>query len=46
MRAGAYDFIEKPFCRQPVVLGWLSGRSKKRRLVLENRSLRNALEGQ
>lgn len=42
MREGAYDFIEKPFPVQ--VLFSVAGRAiEKRRLVLENRTLREAL---
>ncbi len=44
MRAGAYDFIEKPF--QVSRLYTVIERAfEKRRLVLENRTLRGALEG-
>lgn len=44
MRHGAYDFIEKPFA--PDVLVETARRGlEKRRLVLENRSLRSALDG-
>ena len=42
MRAGAYDFIEKPF--DTTHLAEVVGRAiEKRRLVLENRALRNEL---
>ncbi|PLX35980.1 MAG: Fis family transcriptional regulator [Hyphomicrobiales bacterium] len=44
MRAGAYDFMEKPF---PVsrLAETVARALEKRRLVLENRALREALEG-
>jgi two-component system, NtrC family, C4-dicarboxylate transport response regulator DctD len=44
MRAGAYDFIEKPFAANRL-FSVVERALEKRRLVLENRSLRNALEG-
>ncbi len=44
MRAGAYDFIEKPFASQ-VLVDVTRRALEKRRLVLENRSLRAELEG-
>lgn len=44
MRAGAYDFIEKPFPASRL-FSVVERALEKRRLVLENRSLRNALEG-
>ena len=44
MRAGAYDFIEKPFSANRL-FSVVERALEKRRLVLENRSLRNALEG-
>lgn len=42
MRQGAYDFIEKPFVPEQL-LDLLQRASEKRRLVLENRSLRQQL---
>ncbi|WP_417423161.1 sigma-54-dependent transcriptional regulator [Hoeflea sp.] len=44
MRAGAYDFIEKPFAASRL-LSVIERGLEKRRLVLENRTLRNALDG-
>lgn len=44
MRAGAYDFIEKPFPASRL-FSVVERALEKRRLVLENRSLRNALDG-
>lgn len=44
MRAGAYDFIEKPFAANRL-FSVVERALEKRRLVLENRLLRNALEG-
>ena len=44
MRAGAYDFIEKPFAATRL-FSVVERALEKRRLVLENRSLRNALDG-
>lgn len=44
MRAGAYDFIEKPFPASRL-FSVVERALEKRRLVLENRSLRTALEG-
>ncbi|MEM5470152.1 sigma-54 dependent transcriptional regulator [Hoeflea sp. AS60] len=44
MRAGAYDFIEKPFAANRL-FSVVERALEKRRLVLENRSLRTALEG-
>ncbi|WP_194086919.1 sigma-54-dependent transcriptional regulator [Pseudohoeflea suaedae] len=44
MRAGAYDFIEKPFPANRL-FSVVERAIEKRRLVLENRVLRNALEG-
>ena len=44
MRAGAYDFIEKPFAANRL-FSVVERALEKRRLVLENRSLRNALDG-
>jgi two-component system C4-dicarboxylate transport response regulator DctD len=44
MRSGAYDFIEKPFSANRL-FSVVERALEKRRLVLENRSLRNALEG-
>ena len=44
MRAGAYDFIEKPFASQ-ILVDVTRRALEKRRLVLENRSLRAELEG-
>ena len=43
MRKGAYDFIEKPF-ESKVIIGAVHRALEKRRLVLENRQLRTALE--
>jgi two-component system C4-dicarboxylate transport response regulator DctD len=45
MRNGAYDFIEKPFAAERLV-GAVSRGLEKRRLVLENRSLRDELVSQ
>ncbi len=43
MREGAYDFIEKPFPVQQLIA--VAGRAiEKRRLVLENRALRDELD--
>ncbi len=42
MRSGAYDFIEKPFAAE-VLADAASRAAEKRRLVIENRSLRAAL---
>ncbi|MBW3096391.1 sigma-54 dependent transcriptional regulator [Pseudohoeflea sp. DP4N28-3] len=44
MRSGAYDFIEKPFAANRL-FSVVERAIEKRRLVLENRILRNALEG-
>ena len=44
MRAGAYDFIEKPFPANRL-FSVVERAIEKRRLVLETRVLRNALEG-
>jgi two-component system C4-dicarboxylate transport response regulator DctD len=44
MRAGAYDFIEKPFPASRL-FSVVERALEKRRLVLENRSLRSALDG-
>ena len=44
MQAGAYDFIEKPFAANRL-FSVVERALEKRRLVLENRSLRNALDG-
>lgn len=44
MRDGAYDFIEKP-CAADTLIGIVRRALEKRALVLENRSLRDALEG-
>lgn len=44
MRAGAYDFIEKPFAANRL-FSVVERALEKRRLVLENRTLRTALEG-
>ena len=44
MQAGAYEFLEKPFA--PARLGEVVARAiEKRRLVLENRALRETLSG-
>jgi two-component system C4-dicarboxylate transport response regulator DctD len=43
MRAGAYDFIEKPFGTEHL-LDAVGRAMEKRRLVLENRTLRRALD--
>jgi len=45
MRSGAYDFIEKPFAADRLV-GAVSRGLEKRRLVLENRTLRDELANQ
>ena len=45
MRNGAYDFIEKPFAAERLV-GAVSRGLEKRRLVIENRSLRDELVSQ
>ncbi len=45
MRNGAYDFIEKPFAAERLV-GAVSRGLEKRRLVLENRNLRDELASQ
>jgi two-component system C4-dicarboxylate transport response regulator DctD len=45
MRNGAYDFIEKPFAAERLV-GAVSRGLEKRRLVLENRTLRDELASQ
>ncbi|WP_290894565.1 sigma-54 dependent transcriptional regulator [Hoeflea sp.] len=44
MRSGAYDFIEKPFAANRL-FSVVERAIEKRRLVLENRTLRNALDG-
>ena len=44
MRSGAYDFIEKPFAANRL-FSVVERAIEKRRLVLENRSLRTALDG-
>lgn len=44
MRAGAYDFIEKPF-QVSRLYNVIERALEKRRLVLENRSLRSELDG-
>ena len=45
MHSGAYDFIEKPFATERLV-GAVARALEKRRLVLENRLLRQELSGQ
>jgi two-component system C4-dicarboxylate transport response regulator DctD len=45
MRSGAYDFIEKPFAADRLI-GAVSRGLEKRRLVLENRTLRDELANQ
>ena len=45
MRAGAYDLIEKPFSSDRLI-NVVSRALEKRRLVLENRTLRQELSGQ
>jgi two-component system C4-dicarboxylate transport response regulator DctD len=45
MRNGAYDFIEKPFATERLI-GAVSRGLEKRRLVLENRTLRDELANQ
>lgn len=45
MRNGAYDFIEKPFAGERLTNA-VSRALEKRRLVLENRTLRQELSGQ
>ncbi len=42
IRSGAYDFIEKPFAAE-ILVDAASRAAEKRRLVMENRSLRAAL---
>lgn len=42
MQIGAYDFIEKP-CPTDLLLGVIKRASEKRRLVIENRNLRNEI---
>src|SRR5262249_5364323 len=44
MRDGAYDFIAKPFATEHLVQS-VRRAAEKRRLVLENRALREAAEG-
>jgi DNA-binding NtrC family response regulator len=44
MRAGAYDFIEKPFGRDQLLLG-VERALERRRLTLENRALRARASG-
>ena len=43
MKAGAYDFVEKPFAASRLIDA-VARASDKRRLVLENRALRSRLE--
>lgn len=43
MRAGAYDFLEKPFAPE-ILLETIRRAGEKRRLILENRRLRRQLE--
>ena len=43
MRAGAYDFLEKPFAPE-ILLETIRRAGEKRRLILENRRLRSQLE--
>ncbi len=45
IHAGAYDFIEKPFSADRLV-DTVRRALEKRRLILENRELKNALHGQ